>query len=104
MYTQPATLITNPKNSRENIGVKIGLMTLFNTLGHVPHPESLCENPQRQAELELALHKLNIQIPDFFHWTSTDIGYYDEDKNFISEAELEDEKPNEETQFYIWWK
>ena len=103
----------NPKNKTR--GATIGLMTLYDEMGAVPHPRSLCNNPGRLQEVWIALtknykgdNKLQA-IPHILDWHGTDIGYYGFDDytgedGFVSVAEDENERPDEDTRFYVFWE
>ena len=90
-------------------GASIDLETLHDDMGYIPHPRGLCENPAPQQELWISLtknleDKSNLRIiPSILEWHGTNIGYYDDDGDFISVVEDEDECDPERDRFYVFW-
>lgn len=105
-------------------GASIDLQTLFDELGYIPHPSSMCNNPPVQQEVWITLTKHNEQdgkriplrghelsIPGILSWIGTNIGFYDHDhehedaneNGFVCTVE-NDTIDMEESRFFVFWR
>ena len=90
-------------------GASIDLEILHKDIGYIPHPKGVCENPAPQQEIYISLmknldkekHRIR-DIPGILNWVGTNIGYYDEDGDFVSGVEDNEVDP-ETNRFYVFW-
>lgn len=90
----------NSETEEEYIdGASIDLETLYDEMGEIPHPRSICNNPPIQMEIWIALSKHNTDddgkrvplrghersIPGILNWIGSNIGFYDDDHEFANE-------------------
>ena len=98
---------TNGNGEEITTGASIDLKTLHQELGFIPHPGGLCENPDRQQAIWIALAK-NLKanklrgIPHIRNWIGTNIGYYNDDTEFVSTAE-DDEIDINASRYFVFW-
>lgn len=101
-------LYKDDENGREvQVGASIDLKTLHQEIGYIPHPREVCNNPRPQQEIWIALAKHfeenKLQgIPGILSWIGTNIGYYNDDNEFVSTAEDKEIDINE-SRYYVFW-